>query len=106
MTRRAWIALAALVAACGLVGGRRLEDRTTAPRLPASALELVADVEYPPGNIAVSRTGRVFFTFHPTGSPPLKLVELVDGRPVPYPDAATQASLETPLAVRIDRQDR
>src|SRR5438093_648859 len=105
MPRRAWV-VTVLLASCGMLGGRRLEDRTGAPLLPASALERVADVEYPPGNIAVSRTGRVFFTFHPTGDPPMKLVELVDGRPVPYPDARSQEGFKTPLAVRIDRQDR
>ena len=57
----------------------RLEDRTTAPALPAAALEVVADLDYPPGNIAVSPTGRVFFTLHPSGDPPIKLVELVGG---------------------------
>jgi len=106
MGRWGWVAGALLIASCALVGGRRLEDRTSAPTLPASALELVADVDYPPGNIAVSRTGRVFFTLHPTGSPPMKLVELVGGRPVPYPDAAQQAAFNSVLAVRIDRQDR
>ena len=38
-------------------GGKRLEDRTTAPALPASAIEVVANLDYPPGNIAVSKTG-------------------------------------------------
>ena len=35
-------------------------------------------------------SGRVFFTLHPDGKPPMKVVELVDGKPVPYPDAAFQ----------------
>jgi len=92
------------LAACG---GVRLEDRTTAPALPASALEVVADLDYPPGNIAVSPTGRVFFTLHPSGGPPVKLVELVGGKPVPYPDEASQHTrFDSPLAVRIDRQGR
>src|SRR5919201_3489765 len=92
---------------CGLGGGRRLDDRTTAPTLPASALEVVADLDYPPGNIAVSATGRVFFTLHPSGDPPIKLAELVGGKPVPYPDEASQKTLfDSPLAVRIDRQGR
>ena len=60
-------------------GGRRLEDRTGAPRLPGSVLEKVVDLDYPPGNIAVSRTGRVFFTLHPDGEPPAEVMELVDG---------------------------
>src|SRR5256885_5931620 len=93
-----------LLAACG---GMRLEDRTTDPALPVSALEVVADLDYPPGNIAVSSTGRVFFTLHPNGSPPIKLVELVGGKPVPYPDQASQTTrFDSPLAVRIDRQGR
>lgn len=101
--------LLALLTACG---GLRLEDRTTAPALPATALEVVADLDHPPGNIAVSRTGRVFFTFHPDGDPPVQLVELVGGRPVPYPDDAFQKArkdglyYQSVLAVRIDRQDR
>ena len=94
------------LAGCLALSASRLEDRTTAPLLPGTALELVADLDYPPGNIAVSRTGRVFFTYHPTGSPPVKVVELVGGRPVPYPDAAHQASFKSVLALRIDRQER
>src|SRR5436305_10635216 len=97
---------------CGLGGGRRLEDRTTAPTLPASALEVVADLDYPPGNIAVSKTGRIFLTLHPDGDPPLQLAELVNGRPVPFPSAEFQRAEEgTPhfqslLSVRLDREAR
>jgi sugar lactone lactonase YvrE len=93
-------------------GGRRLEDRTTAPRLPVSALEVVADLDYPPGNIAVAPSGRVFFTLHPDGKPPVQVVELVDGDLVPYPDegfqhaAAGTPHFQTVLALRIDRQGR
>ena len=95
-----------------LGGGARLEDRTTDPRIPATAIEQVAALDYPPGNIAVSATGRVFLTLHPDGKPPIKVVELVDGKPVPFPDAAFQkpeagsAHFQTPLSMRIDRQNR
>jgi len=104
-----WLTAFVVLAACG---GMHLDDRTTAPALPASALEVVANLDYPPGNIAVSRTGRIFLSLHPTGGPPVKVVELVDGKPVPYPDAAFQEpradrpSFDSVLAVRIDRQDR
>jgi sugar lactone lactonase YvrE len=94
-------------------GGTHLEDRwTTAPALPESALEVVADLPLPPGNVAVSPEGRVFFTFHPEGSPEIKVAELVGGKPVPYPDAAAQSRrdggpwFDTPLALRIDAQNR
>lgn len=108
MTTRALL-LALLLAGCSNV---QLEDRTTAPALPASSLELVADLDYPPGNIAVAPSGRVFFTLHPNGDPPMKVVELVGGKPVPYPDESFQQaakerpSFDSPLAMRIDRQNR
>ena len=106
-TARLTLTLAALLAGCG---GMRLEDRTTAPALPASALEVVAELDHPPGNVAVSRTGRVFVTLHPQGDPPMKVVELVGGKPVPWPDAAFQGKgephFDSVLSLRIDRQDR
>ncbi len=95
-----------------LGGGERLEDRTGDPVLKEGALEVVADLPLPPGNIAVSKSGRVFFTFHPEANPPIRVAELVGGKPVPYPDAEFQkrdrktVHFQTPLAVRVDRQDR
>jgi sugar lactone lactonase YvrE len=93
-------------------GGARLDDRTTAPLIPGSAVEQVAALDYPPGNIAVASDGRVFLTLHPDGKPPQKVVELVNGKPVPFPDAAFQEPaagtphFQSPLAMRIDRQNR
>jgi sugar lactone lactonase YvrE len=71
----------------------------------------VAELPLPPGNIAVSDTGRVFFTFHPEARPPIKLAEWSEGRAVPWPDQEIQSKrnglwLDTPLSVRIDRQGR
>ena len=104
------VAFFALRATLG--GGRRLDDRTAAPRLPGSALEKVADLDYPPGNIAVSPEGRVFFSFHPDGRPPLKVAELIDGKPVAYPNEDFQHErkgapfFSTVLSLRVDRQGR
>ena len=100
------VGVVAGAAYCGMAGGRRLEDRTSAPELPGSALVKVVDLEWPPGNIAVSRTGRVFFTYHPDGDPPAEVLELVDGKPVPYPREKIEPAYQTVLSVRIDRQDR
>ncbi|MFM7143766.1 MAG: hypothetical protein ACKO2K_17815, partial [Alphaproteobacteria bacterium] len=50
-------------------GGVPFPDRYGEPILPASALEKVADLPAPPGNVAVSRNGRIFLTFHPEGHP-------------------------------------
>lgn len=38
------------------------------PLLPESALEIVAELPVPAGNIAVSQSGRVFFNFHPVSN--------------------------------------
>jgi sugar lactone lactonase YvrE len=95
--------LAACLAACG--GRARLEDRTTVPEIPASAIETVADLDLPPGNVAVSASGRVFFTLHPDGNPPTQVHELVGGRAVPYPSAEFR-DYQSVLALRVDRQNR
>ena len=85
-----------------LGGGRRMEDRSGPPELPGSVLEKVVDLDYPPGNIAVSTSGRVFFTLHPDADPPDHIMELVDGKAVPY-KPMIMPPLETPLALRIRR---
>ena len=92
--------------------GESMPDRTAAPLFPGSAIEVVADLALPPGNIAVSDTGRVFFSFHPEGAPLVKVAEIVDGKPSPFPSEEWQRPapgipyFQTPLAVRIDRQNR
>jgi sugar lactone lactonase YvrE len=87
-------------------GDLSFPDRTAEPKLPVTALEVVANLELPPGNVAVSGVGRVFFSFHPEGSPSIRVAELVDGKPVPYPSASAQEELESILSLRVDRQNR
>jgi sugar lactone lactonase YvrE len=93
-------------------GDAGFPDRTSEPELPGGSLELVADLDLPPGNIAVSRTGRIFFTLHPEARPSVQVAELVDGQPSPYPGEAFQAGGSEPLrfqsvlSLRIDRLDR
>ena len=88
-------------------GGDRFEDRTTDPELAASALEVVADLDLPPGNIAVSSSGRVFFTFHPSAAPAIQVAEWVDGQAVPYPPELPDGlAYQSVLSLRIDRQGR
>ncbi len=89
-------------------GGRQFEDRSSSPILPNTALKIVAALDEPPGNIAVSATGRIFITIHPLSRPEEnKVVELVDGTPVPYPDIDSQQNLfQAVLGLAIDRQNR
>jgi len=88
-----------------LGGGVQLEDRTTAPRLRGDALQKVADLPFPPGNIAVSSSGRVFFTYHPDVNPPEQVMELTPDGPVPFPSPGYPL-YQSVLALRIDRQGR
>ena len=89
-------------------GGAEFPDRSGAPALGAEALELVADLPHPPGNITVSPSGRVFATFHPEGSPPISVFEIVDGNAVAYPPGGLPAGLtyQTVLSIRADRRNR
>ncbi|MFM7735843.1 MAG: SMP-30/gluconolactonase/LRE family protein [Alphaproteobacteria bacterium] len=93
-------------------GGAPFPDRSGEPILPASALEKVADLPAPPGNVAVSREARIFLTFHPEGHPAIKVAEWKDGRAVAYPDLAFQmpqaegAWFDTPLSLRVDSKNR
>jgi hypothetical protein len=81
-------------------------DRTSTPLIAGNALEVVATLDEPPGNIAVADDGRVFFTYHPEARPELHVLELVNGKPVPYPNAEWQKKFVTPLSVRVDHQNR
>lgn len=86
-------------------GGEDFPDLTTTPALSGEALEVVANLDYPPGNIAVSNTGRIFFTLHPEGRPSFNVAELVDGKAIEI-KPNNDINLRTVLSMRIDRQNR
>ncbi len=93
-------------------GGEPFEDRSSEPLLPIGVVQKLADLELPPGNIAVSATGRVFFSFHPEASPEIKVAELIGGEAAPYPNLEMQRAdgpeehFQSILSLRIDRQNR
>ena len=80
-------------------------DRSTAPMIPASAVEKVAELPEAPGNLAVTSDGRVFFNYHPEARPEMKVAEWVDGQAEPFPHASFDLH-ETPFSLRVDRQGR
>ena len=89
-------------------GGTLYSDLNSTPQISSDALETVLNYPEPIGNVAVSSSGRLFFTVHPesrtTGN---KLLEFVDGASVPFPSLALQDELfDTPLGLVIDRFDR
>jgi sugar lactone lactonase YvrE len=105
------LVLASLLTACHAWTGAYLKDYSQAPVRPSSDLSTVAALPLPPGNIAVSASGRVFITFHPEGKSAVKVAELVGGKAEPFPDAAFQSErsgpfFDTVLAIRIDSKGR
>lgn len=99
----------------GRTGGGQLPDRTTAAKYSWDDVETVVNLDFPPGNIAVSESGRVFFTLHPDGKPPSKVMTLGASGPEPWPDAAWQSAERTAesllgfqsiLSIRIDAKNR
>ncbi len=118
--RRKWIVVGGAVGLLALLflgylkitrgSGKKYPDLSTAPLYGVDALEVVAELPYPPGNVAVSEGGRVFFNYHYLGISGTKqghsVFELVDGNPVPYPSAQFQDRFESTLGMLIDRQNR
>ena len=89
-------------------GGAPYPNLLKSPQLDTSTLEEVLAYPEPIGNVAVSSTGRVFFTVHPESRPGgNKLLEYVNGASVPFPSLQMQAELfDTPLGLVIDKYDR
>ena len=89
-------------------GGQPYPDLSTPPLLEDAGLEVVLDYPEPVGNVAVSASGRVFFTVHPEARPQgNRLLEYVAGAAEPYPHGAAQQELfDTVLGVAVDSLDR
>jgi sugar lactone lactonase YvrE len=106
----AFVAVALVAVKLRYGGGAQLADRSTAPVLPASALQPLVTLDFPPGNVAVDGDGRVFFAYHPFAKAerfaPATMFELVGGAPRPYPDAAFQARYQGVFGMTVDRQHR
>tara|TARA_R110001592_G_scaffold60360_4_gene183468 strand:- start:6168 stop:7292 length:1125 start_codon:yes stop_codon:yes gene_type:complete len=100
-----FIGLSAAVLDAIYGGGDAFPDLTQAPTMNSDALEVVANLDYPPGNISVSNEGRVFFTFHPEAKPPVNIAELIDGKAVPL-TLPPELKLSSVLSLRVDRQNR
>ncbi|GAB2588632.1 L-dopachrome tautomerase-related protein [Spirosoma areae] len=92
--------------------GEPFTNVATPARWPQDSLHIVATLPEPPGNLAVSKEGRIFCTYHAEGRPEVKVWELVDGKPVPFPNEQWQSDKNGPVFldaifnVRIDANNR
>lgn len=87
-------------------------DRTGMPLLASIEMETVAELPSPPGNIAVTNSGDVFFTFHPEANPRINVAKLVEGKAQAFPSIEWQPGGSEPLAfnevlsVRLDHKQQ
>ncbi len=82
-------------------------DRSGEPIYDDSALELVANLKYPPANIAVNKQGRVFVTLHPEAKPPSNFGEIVNGNFIDWTEIISKMGVEPfsdAYGVRFDQK--
>lgn len=93
-------------------GGVSFPDRSTAPQLSNSAVSIVAELPWPPGNLSVDSSERIFFSFHPEAHPPVNLALWEHDGWKAFPSAEWQPggshpqALHEVLGVRLDRENR
>ena len=111
------VSLIALVTALILIHQSYVEsahfpDRTSMPFMASTELELVADLPYPPGNIAVAANSDVYLTLHPEANPLINVAKLVEGKAQAFPSIDWQPGGSEPhafnevLSVRIDKKQQ
>ena len=91
-------------------GGEVYMDVSTDPLISSSDLDVLVELDYPPGNVTSSPDGRLFFNIHPFAQAfrfeDRFVFEYVDGEPVPYPDLATQEKIKDVFGMTVDNQGR
>ena len=101
------IVLLLIIVRLTIGGGEDYEDLSTEALFSENQLEVVATMDMPLGNPAVSADGRIFFNLHPLAEPEGDTVfEWINGQAVPYPDAEFQTNFRSVLGMYIDNQNR
>lgn len=79
------------------------------------AVQVVAELDICPGNVAVSKEGRIFMSVHPLRADSIQLVEILEGNEYRvFPNSSYQSNpsnkgkdrLDAPLGVLFDNKDR
>ena len=91
------------------------QQKTAEVTTTTGTLEVVAELDINPGNVAVSAEGRVFTSIHPMRTTGFQLVEITDKTTYQaFPNSATQSTadtksddkLDTPLGIIFDKKNR
>jgi sugar lactone lactonase YvrE len=72
-------------------------------------LEQLIKLDYPPGNVAVSANGHVYFNYHPLTHPTrfskATVFEWADGNITPFPSAEMQKNFQGTFGLTVDKQN-
>ncbi|MCR9251669.1 MAG: major royal jelly family protein [bacterium] len=107
--------LSVILIGCQSNSKKQPDEQTQSKPTPPGNVEVYAELEINPGNVAVSKKGGVFMTVHPLRRQDLQLVEVFpDGSYSAFPDSSFQTpngievttGLDTPLGVIVDNKDR
>ncbi|MFY0598212.1 MAG: PQQ-binding-like beta-propeller repeat protein [Cyclobacteriaceae bacterium] len=108
-----WFAL--ILCACTPSKQKKASAEKEVNAVPAGTLEVVAELNVCPGNIALSKDGRIFLTTHGMRQERIQLLELLDNNQYhPFPDSSYQTDpghrsldkFDTPLGTFVDHKDR
>lgn len=90
-------------------GGNPYPSVATKPLVPASALETVVTLDYPPGNVAIAANGRTFVNYHPFAKAERfgpTMFEVENGHLVPWPSVQAQKNWQGVFGMTVDSKQR
>lgn len=91
-------------------GGEPYPDISGQPTIAAERVSAPIQLPFPPGMVAASPEGRIFYTYHMLHRPErftdATVFEWVDGRGVPFPSQEIQPELHGAMGITVDRQGR
>ncbi|MEP3224718.1 MAG: L-dopachrome tautomerase-related protein [Parasphingorhabdus sp.] len=90
--------------------GEYYPDMSTVPTIEDARVTTPILLPYPPGMVASSPTGRIFYTYHMLHKPErfadATIFEWKNGKSSPFPNAAMQKEFHGAMGITIDRQSR
>ena len=82
-----------------LIAASFLIAATASYAIAAPQAEVIGQFQQRPGNPAVGPDGTVYFSMHPFDNPKFKVMKLVDGKGVPYPNEKVSSSFAAVIGV-------
>ncbi len=71
-----------------------------------SRISVLGEFAQRPGNPAVAPDGTIYFSNHPFDAPEFKVMKLVDGEGVPFPNEAISRSFSAVIGIQADAEGR